>query len=348
MSESLTTEYLSKRDTLLATVLDTIYDGVYIVDRQRRILFWSKGAEELTGFAADEVVGHCCGDGILNHIDADGRLLCKGDCPLLHIFASGESYEKKIYPQRKSGERFPTVTHAAPIRDDKGDIIAAIEVFRDVTREEEHRALQERMNRMMAQRLPTGTIEEIREELEAMTGNAPRLHDVSILYLGIVGFSAYAQAHPPIEAVELLNDVLGICETIAAEFYGDVEKTIGDGMMAVFIDPNDAVGAAERTLYALNVLNKARARERKEPVKVRIAVTTGRGIRGAMGSAKQSVSVLGEVVSTAAQLQQYANCDSICITEDTYARLQDPSRFTTSEEVTIEGKELPVCIYKYR
>ena len=60
--DKLTVDELRKGDTALASVLNDIYDGVYIVDKKRHILFWNKGAEHITGYSADEVQGKWCGD----------------------------------------------------------------------------------------------------------------------------------------------------------------------------------------------------------------------------------------------------------------------------------------------
>ena len=43
-------------------VIEHIHDGVYFVDKNRDIVFWNKAAEEITGFTAEEVVGHNCAD----------------------------------------------------------------------------------------------------------------------------------------------------------------------------------------------------------------------------------------------------------------------------------------------
>jgi diguanylate cyclase with PAS/PAC sensor len=41
-------------DSLYKKLLDEMYDGVYFVDRQRRIMYWNRGAERLSGYSADE------------------------------------------------------------------------------------------------------------------------------------------------------------------------------------------------------------------------------------------------------------------------------------------------------
>ena len=72
----------SEMDELYLTIINNLNDGVYFVDLDRRILFWNKAAERITGYSADEIMGRPCQDNILNHIDEDGRPLCVIGCPL--------------------------------------------------------------------------------------------------------------------------------------------------------------------------------------------------------------------------------------------------------------------------
>jgi PAS domain-containing protein len=72
-------------DELERAVIDNLYDGVYYVDRGRRIRYWNHGAERLTGYGATDVVGHFCYDNILNHVDDKGTFLCRSLCPLAAI-----------------------------------------------------------------------------------------------------------------------------------------------------------------------------------------------------------------------------------------------------------------------
>ena len=67
----------------LAAVVDAISEGLYIVDADRRIVFWSRGAENITGWKDSEVVGSHCEDGILEHVDYAVHKLCQSEfCPL--------------------------------------------------------------------------------------------------------------------------------------------------------------------------------------------------------------------------------------------------------------------------
>ena len=59
-----------------------LFEGAYMVDKDRTILFWNKAAENLTGYRASEVVGKHCDDNLLMHVNEKGENLCKEFCPL--------------------------------------------------------------------------------------------------------------------------------------------------------------------------------------------------------------------------------------------------------------------------
>jgi len=113
-------------------LLDNLYDGVYFLDTDRRITYWNQGAERITGYRADEVVGLKCADNILVHSGCDGRNLCSCDrCPAVQVFGSGDTLEKQMIVRHRDGHQIPVLTRVAPIRDGDGRIIGAVEVFSD-------------------------------------------------------------------------------------------------------------------------------------------------------------------------------------------------------------------------
>ncbi len=113
------------------TLLDTLKDGVYFADGNRKITYWNKGAEGLTGYKATEVLGKSCGDNILVHIDEVGTELCKGNCPLAQVLKSGKPCETRIYLHHKKGHRVPVEVRVNPVTGKDGKIIGAVEIFSD-------------------------------------------------------------------------------------------------------------------------------------------------------------------------------------------------------------------------
>ncbi len=129
-------------------LLDHMSDGVYFVDRNRRILYWNEGACRLTGYKAEEIIGLLCHDEILCHLDYQGNRLCHEGCPLLACLQDGSPREAKVFLRHKLGRRVPVSVRVQPIRDANGSITGAIEIFSDDTAQNDARRRTEAMRRM--------------------------------------------------------------------------------------------------------------------------------------------------------------------------------------------------------
>jgi diguanylate cyclase (GGDEF)-like protein/PAS domain S-box-containing protein len=114
-------------------LLDNFYDGVYFVDPERRITYWNKGAERISGYPPGEVVGSFCFNEILRHMDAAGTRLCQHGCPLAATLADGEPHEAAVFLHHRDGHRVPVRVRVAPVRDASGRITGAVEIFTDNT-----------------------------------------------------------------------------------------------------------------------------------------------------------------------------------------------------------------------
>ncbi len=123
------------REDLFKILLDNLREGVYFTNTQRQIEYWNLAAERITGFESEEVVGHCCADNILTHVDDEGRSLCRGDCPLAATIRDGKERQAKVFLHHKEGHRVPVSVSIAPIRDENGDVIGGLETFHDITTE---------------------------------------------------------------------------------------------------------------------------------------------------------------------------------------------------------------------
>lgn len=112
-------------------ILDNLYDGVYFVDRDRRITYWNKGAERISGYQQANVLGSFCFNNILMHIDGKGQALCNSACPLVQTILDGQERQVDVFLHHTSGQRVPVTVRVSPIRDAEGQIQGAVEVFSD-------------------------------------------------------------------------------------------------------------------------------------------------------------------------------------------------------------------------
>lgn len=116
-------------------ILDSVADGVYFVDRDRRITFWNRAAAEISGHRDEDVLGKCCPEGGLQHVDAEGRLMCHDACPLSAVLRDGAPRRELAFLKHRDGHRVPVRVTARPLRSESGEIVGVVETFTDITHE---------------------------------------------------------------------------------------------------------------------------------------------------------------------------------------------------------------------
>ena len=122
---------MDKEVDLYRTIVDNVSDGVYFCDQDRRISYWSRGAERITGYSAENMMGVSCAEGFLMHVDERGTSLCKDDCPLVKTMADGQERETQAYLHHSAGHRVPVYLHTFPIQGPDGRVEGVVEAFTD-------------------------------------------------------------------------------------------------------------------------------------------------------------------------------------------------------------------------
>ncbi|MBU1094789.1 MAG: sensor domain-containing diguanylate cyclase [Firmicutes bacterium] len=116
----------------LKMIFESFHEAIYIVDTERRILYFNPVASQISGFGQDEMVNSFCFDNKLNHVDDDGKNLCIEGCPLVESIKRNEIMEHFVYLHHRNGHRVRVHVRVIPY-EENGKIIGAIEVFTDVT-----------------------------------------------------------------------------------------------------------------------------------------------------------------------------------------------------------------------
>lgn len=178
-------------------LLDKMSDGVYFVNTDRIITYWNSGAERISGYSADEVLGHSCAEGLLRHVTDSGQQLCRRGCPLLAVMADGEPREADVFMHHKDGHRVPITVRGQALRSPDGQIVGSVEVFH--TRGTNPYAALRR--------------DRVDDSLDTVTGLAPRR-------FGELQLSALTQA------VAEQTTTLGVLY-VDADHFKDVNDTFG-------------------------------------------------------------------------------------------------------------------------
>ncbi|MEA3278087.1 MAG: PhnD/SsuA/transferrin family substrate-binding protein [Pseudomonadota bacterium] len=114
-------------------ILNSVAEGISGVDLQGRTTFVNEPMEKITGWQADELIGHNQHE-ILHHTRADGSPHPADACPVYATFRDNlPRYVDDDVFWRKDGTSFPVEYSSTPIRDERGETVGSVVVFRDVT-----------------------------------------------------------------------------------------------------------------------------------------------------------------------------------------------------------------------
>lgn len=172
-------------------ILKVLPNPVYVVDRERRIVFWNRAAESFTGYARSEVTGRRCLETPLKHCDENFVNLCENGCPLHQTIQDGKPREAKVFLHRKDGQRQAVRVRCAAVRDPSGAVVGAVETF-------EERQQQETVKPSAPSRPRT-----IRRRIDIRTGLAD--HD-SVLGFLEACVEDFAQQPTPVSVLSVAID----------------------------------------------------------------------------------------------------------------------------------------------
>ena len=114
---------------IFRAVLESLRTGVCMVDRDRMISLWNDGAEKITGYLRQDVLGRFCGEILLVKFPENRAGLGERPCLLDAAIRDGQAHEARVYLHHKSGYAVPVTVRAVPIRDMHGHLIGAAESF---------------------------------------------------------------------------------------------------------------------------------------------------------------------------------------------------------------------------
>ncbi len=110
-------------------VLENLQTGVYFVDRDQKILFWNEGAEKITGYLSQEVVGAFCRENLQAPEHGSQNILSDAAESITTAIRDGKPTISEISIRHKEGHRIFVRLRGVPIRNNHGAIIGAAESF---------------------------------------------------------------------------------------------------------------------------------------------------------------------------------------------------------------------------
>jgi adenylate cyclase len=181
-----------------------------------------------------------------------------------------------------------------------------------------------------------------------------RLAEVTCLFADIRGFTTLAENESPQDVVEMLNEFFSVMANVVFRHEGNLDKFIGDCVMAVWGPPlkhpddaSRALQAALEMVDAVDELNEKRKAQGRKPIEVGIGVNTGQAVVGYMGSAERhEFTAIGDTVNIASRLCGVAKGGEVLATEMTIHRAGHGFFAEALPVQQVKGKEKGVQTFR--
>ncbi len=112
-------------------LIENLYEGLFYVDKNRRIKFWSKGAGKITGYSKYEAINNIYSEDFLDPTDADGKKRINDSSIFAQTLKDGASKQYELTIKHKDGHKVPVAIRISPMFDNKGNIAGVTHLFTD-------------------------------------------------------------------------------------------------------------------------------------------------------------------------------------------------------------------------
>jgi class 3 adenylate cyclase len=172
--------------------------------------------------------------------------------------------------------------------------------------------------------------------------------EITILFVDIRDFTAFAERSTARETVAYLNDFFGLVVPLLERHGGHASKFIGDGVMGVFGAPERMPDHAARALDAACAIVAAVEERYGGSLRVGIGLNSGPVSVGSIGGGgRLEFTAIGDAVNVAARVERLTRetGDPVLLTEATRTLLDGGAELEPRGEVALKGKTDPVPVY---
>ena len=169
-------------------------------------------------------------------------------------------------------------------------------------------AAVERERGNLARYFSPNVVEELSKNDEPL--KQVRTQNVAVLFVDIVGFTAFADAHTPEEVVHTLRAFHALMEQGVFRHSGTLDKYLGDGLMATFgtpfageADASNALRCAQAMMAAADRWSGERKVAGQAPIRVSFGLHYGPVVLGDIGVTCLEFAVIGSTVNAASRLE---------------------------------------------
>jgi adenylate cyclase len=209
---------------------------------------------------------------------------------------------------------------------------------------------RERTN--LARYFSPGMVEELSTKDEPL--GKVRTHEAAVLFVDIVGFTAFADGRSADEVIETLRAFHARMESEVFAHGGTLDKYLGDGLMATFGTPLPQADDAERALACVRAmvdrmaaLNADRRMEGLAEIDARFGLHFGTVVLGDIGANRLEFAVLGDTVNAASRLEAMTRELGVqaVVSDAAINAAGDTQGFRRAPDQSVRGVSEPVAIW---
>ncbi|MBX3720970.1 MAG: adenylate/guanylate cyclase domain-containing protein [Turneriella sp.] len=168
-------------------------------------------------------------------------------------------------------------------------------------------------------------------------------------FLDLIGFTEKSEQLEPTKVIDLLNLSLGIVVKSIEMHHGYIDKFMGDGIMAVFSDPLEAVISGFEIQNNFAGLNAYREISGEDSIEMRIGINTGMVILGSVGTRKRmDWTALGDAVNTASRIEKSGKARSVLVSDSTYQKIKSQVCVGETFAQKVKGKQKEILVHFLR
>jgi diguanylate cyclase (GGDEF)-like protein/putative nucleotidyltransferase with HDIG domain/PAS domain S-box-containing protein len=115
-------------------VLESLYDGFYLVDSDLRFVVWNQNIERLLGRSSKDMLGQVWTSGVLGYADKNGKDLDDSNCPMRRAVAEGKAATSTLQIKTADHKTVEVELQSVPLFDREGRLHGVAEIVRDMSR----------------------------------------------------------------------------------------------------------------------------------------------------------------------------------------------------------------------
>lgn len=169
--------------------------------------------------------------------------------------------------------------------------------------------------------------------------------EMTLLFSDVRSFTGYAERHSPEEVVQSLNRLLNVQTEIIHRNGGDVDKYVGDAVVAIFSGTDKEAHACRSALQIQREV--VGRREVYHGLAVGVGINTGEVILGLVGSeTRADFTVIGDAVNVASRLCDAARPGVILVSGSTAAAVRGRAGLKGPLRLRVKGKDRELSVYQ--